>query len=248
MGLRDLSTIGLEDVTEPSSAERAANGTAASARVREAANSSADRGASGGRIRGAPGPGEGQQAPPARRRPARPRARATGTAGSAAAVNGDGPAPLLSEEERRFVQIMVPPELHARLEDASYALGVEHRKLRHHKTILGALVWRYVDPKDPGALRELGATLDDYLDSGVGDAPARVKVGAHLPFSLKHRLDGAAMVLRRTQRAASAKTLLSALVWKHVDPSELGPLVELLDAYHDATRPVPAPLASVPVI
>jgi len=43
--------------------------------------------------------------------------------------------------------------------------------------------------------------------------PAEVKIGAHLPFSLKYRLDGAALALRRTRRDASAKTLLSALVW-----------------------------------
>jgi hypothetical protein len=148
----------------------------------------------------------------------------------------------LADEPTTFLQIMVSGELHERLADVSHALAVEHGKLRHHKTILGALVWRYVDPGDPSALRELGAALDAYLATDLAEAPAEIKVGAHLPFSLKHRVDGAALALRRTRRDASAKTLLNALVWRRVDPQDLGPLVELLGAYHNVMRPRPIPL------
>ena len=148
----------------------------------------------------------------------------------------------LADEPTTFLQIMVPGELHERLTDVSYALAVEHRKLRHHRTILGALVWRYVDPDAPESLRELGGALDAYLATDLAEAPAEIKVGAHLPFSLKHRVDGAALALRRTRRDASAKSLLSALVWSRVDPQDLGSLVELLGAYYDVVRPRPIPL------
>ena len=63
---------------------------------------------------------------------------------------------------------------------------------------------------------------------------------AHLPFSLKYTLDGAALALRRTRRDASAKTLLSALIWRHVNPTDVGALIELLAEYYDvARRPLP---------
>jgi hypothetical protein len=148
----------------------------------------------------------------------------------------------LADEPTTFLQIMVSGELHERLADVSHALAVEHAKLRHHKTILGALVWRYVDPDNPSVLRELSAALDAYVATDIVEAPAEIKVGAHLPFSLKHRVDGAALALRRTRRDASAKTLLSALVWRRVDPQDLGPLVELLAAYYDIVRRRPIPL------
>lgn len=151
-------------------------------------------------------------------------------------------AVLLADEPSVFVQIMVPGELHERLADTSHALGAEHRKLRHQKTILGALVWRYIQPDDAERLRELGAWLDAYLKTDIAEAPDEIKVGAHLPFSLKYRLDGAALALRRTRRAASAKTLLSAVVWRHVDAAEIAELVELLAAYREISLPEPRPL------
>lgn len=154
----------------------------------------------------------------------------------------DRPAVPLADEAAIFVQIMVPGELHERLGDVSHALAAEHRKLRHHKTILGALIWRYIDPDDPVLLRELGAALDEYLAGEIAEAPAEVKVGATLPFSLKYRLDGAALALRRTRRLASAKTLLSALLWHHVRRDDLGDLIALLSAYREASAPTPTAL------
>jgi hypothetical protein len=148
----------------------------------------------------------------------------------------------LADEPAIFVQIMVPGELHERLADVSHALAAEHRKLRHHKTILGALIWRYVDPGDPALLRELGTALDAYLAGEIAEAPAEIKVGATLPFSLKYRLDGAALALRRTRRAASAKTVLSALLLRHVKTGDLDDLVELLSAYREASTPTPTAL------
>ena len=92
-------------------------------------------------------------------------------------------------------------------------------------------------------MRDLGEALDAYLATDLAEAPAEIKVGAHLPFPLKYKLDGAALALRRTRRDASAKTLLSALVWRHVDPANVGSLIELLAAYHDVVRPRPIPLS-----
>jgi hypothetical protein len=148
----------------------------------------------------------------------------------------------LADEPPTFLQIMVPGELHERLADVSHVLAADHRKLRHHKTILGALIWRHVDPDDGESLREVGTTLDAYLSTDLAEAPAEIKAGAHLPFSLKYRLDGAAIALRRTRRDASAKTLLSALIWRHVDPQDVAPLIELLADYYDIARPRPLPL------
>ncbi len=148
----------------------------------------------------------------------------------------------LADEPTIFVQIMVPGELQERLADASHALAAEHRKLRHHKTILGALLWRYVEPDDPELLWQLGVLLDAYLETDLSEAPAEIKVGAHLPFSLKYKLEGAALALRRTRRAASAKTLLSALIWRYVDAARAEELAELLAAYRDAARPRPLSL------
>jgi hypothetical protein len=148
----------------------------------------------------------------------------------------------LADEPPTFLQIMVPGELHERLADVSHLLAADHRKLRHHKTILGALVWRYVCPDEPESMRELGATLDAYLSTDLAEAPAEIKAGAHLPFSLKYRLDGAAIALRRTRRDASAKTLLSALVWRHVNPQDVTGLIELLADYQELIRPRPLPL------
>lgn len=154
------------------------------------------------------------------------------------------PGVTLADEPATFLQIMVPGELHERLTDVSYALAVEHRKLRHQKTILGALIWRYVRPDDPESLGGLSSTLDAYLATDLAEAPAEIKAGAHLPFSLKHSLDGAALALRRTRRDASAKTLLSALVWRHVESPAPAPLVELLETYRELVRPRPVPLKS----
>ena len=152
------------------------------------------------------------------------------------------PAVALGDEQTIFVQAMLAGEVHQRLADASHAIAADHWKLRKYKTILGALLWRYVRPDDPDSLRELGAALDAFLATDAAEAPAEIKAGAHLPFSLKYSLDGAALALRRTRRDASAKTLIGALIWRYVDPADPGPLAELLGEYDQASRPQPAPL------
>lgn len=112
------------------------------------------------------------------------------------------------------------------------------------RRILGALLWRHVEPDDAERLRQLGALLGPYLETDVSEAPAEIKVGAHLPFSLKYKLDGAALALRRTRRAASAKALLSVLIWRCVDATIVDELIELLVVYPEVSRPKPLPLGS----
>jgi hypothetical protein len=172
----------------------------------------------------------------------RPNARPRASTRPIVLPSSSGPARSLADEPTTFVQIMAPGELHERLLDVSHKLAAEHRKLRHQKTILAALVWRYVDPDDPHRIRELGAVLDAYLQTEIAEAPTEIKLGAHLPFSLKYRLDGAALALRRTRRSASAKTLLSALIWQYARTEDLEALIHLLTDYHAASRPTPLPL------
>ena len=179
--------------------------------------------------------------PRAAQRSKRPASRAATTRASEARP-ATRPAIALADEPTTFLQVMVQGEIHERLTEVSHRLGADHRKLRHQKTILAALIWRHVLPGDVDLLRDLGTLLDAYLQTDVSEAPAEVKVGAHMPFSLKYALDGAALALRRTRRAASAKTLLSALIWRHVDDGRLDELVELLTAYREASRPQPKPL------
>jgi hypothetical protein len=216
--LRELSELGLTDATAVA--------------PRDAAPSSATTTA-------------GRSSPPAGKR----RRGGSSPPPTAPQANGESPLALasvpradvpLADEPTKFVQIFVPGELQERLADASHALAADHDELRHQKTILGALVWRYVRPDDPDALRELGAALDSFLQTDLSKAPAEIKIGGHLPFSLKYNLEGASLRLRRTRRQASAKTLLSALICRYVDPADLSELVQLLRAYHEASRPTPA--------
>jgi len=237
MALRPVSELGLADATDvdPLPDDRPAPPQRRTPERRRASRRS-------------PSQSESNGTAPAKKRPTA-RSDANGTVPPEAsdrvlrAHPEERPEVPLADEPTTFLQIMVPGELHQRLADVSYALAPDHRKLRHQKTILGALVWRYVRPDDPEALRDLGAALDGYLATDIAEAPTEIKAGAHLPFSLKHRVDGAALALRRTRRDASAKTLLSALIWRHVDRNDLVPLVELLGAYYDVVRPRPIPLS-----
>ncbi len=143
----------------------------------------------------------------------------------------------LAHEPTRFLQIMVAGELRDRLARASFELEPTHPRLRHQKTIIAALIWRYVDPQNAEELLALTALLDDFEGDDIADVPGEVKVGATIPASLKRRLDGTALTLRTRHRRVSAKSILSALVARHVDPADLSKLIELLEDYDDAFRP-----------
>jgi hypothetical protein len=137
---------------------------------------------------------------------------------------------------------MAPAELHECLLRTTHALAADPSRPRHQKTIIGALLWRYINPEDPELVRAAGETLDAYLETELAVAPADVKVGAVVPFSLKYKLEGVSLALRRTRRAATAKTLLSALIWRYVQPDSVDTLQALLAEYDAVTRPVPSPL------
>jgi hypothetical protein len=181
-------------------------------------------------------------------RPGKPREKRTPSdqdevrVGAAAVASLSPPSPgiPLGDEPTRFVQVMVAGEVHERLTQATFDLALEHPKLRHQKTVLGAVLWRHVDHLSPDRVRDAGVLLDAFADGPFADAPTPIKVGAHVPFSLKRRLDGTVLALRRTHRDASAKALLSALVLEHVDTADapsLRALVELLVAYHAELNP-----------
>jgi hypothetical protein len=81
----------------------------------------------------------------------------------------------------------------------SFELEPAHPRLRHQKTIIAALIWRYVDAEDADALADLSGLLEEFEDDELVDVPGQVKVGANIGTSLKRRPDGAALSLRSRQ-------------------------------------------------
>ena len=229
MALRPVSSLGLMDATDIATPEPG-----------DADNQAAPSPVS------TPRPARSDAARPARKARAPRRAQEPIATEVDSEGVGEGQVSIpLADEPTAFVQIMVPGELQERLADVTHALSLTNPKVRHQKTILGALVWAYVDPDDPASLNRLGHTLDQYLDTDAAEVPAESKVAAHMPFSLKWRLDGAVIRLRRTRRAATAKALLGALIWRYVDTDRTDALIPLLQDYRDATKPCPMPLEDV---
>lgn len=222
MALRDVSDLGLVDATDvvvdDGQAPQTHRGAPASQRADAASAERARRAA-----------------------PPKPRQRRSAPARRAAAPVQPMPQQLAGEEEF-VVNVRVPGEVHAQLENVSLTLAGSRdravRRLRLHKTILGALVWRHVHPDDSDALHRLGELLDAYEDTELGDAPGDKRLSVWLPFPLKHAVDQAAASLRqRTGRRASAKVLLSALVWRYARGDQLDSLLEDLRAYSAQLAP-----------
>jgi hypothetical protein len=225
MALRPVSDIGLVDATDVAGRSSEPTPTPTPA-----------RGRAGSRTARAPGETSSSRAS-TRRTTARPKSPRASTP-----VQRKPAAADLADENTTFVQFMVPDALQVRLADMTYALAPAHRKLQHQKTILGALVWRYVDPDDLQSLARLSELLDAFLADELAEAAAERKVGAHLPYVLKHRVDGVVLKLRRTRRPATAKTVMSALIWRYVDPADPEGLVELLGEYRAQIQPRPLPV------
>jgi hypothetical protein len=78
--------------------------------------------------------------------------------------------------------------------------------------------------------------------------PSGIKAGALLPFGLKYNLDGVVLALRRTRRAASAKTVLGALIWRYVDPQDIADMAELLLEHDEVSRPTPTPMPRTAIV
>ena len=223
MALRDVSTLGLVDATDVVARARETEPAPTAAKRRSVSASESSR-----------TPGSGTRRAGARRKPA-----------ASSVVQGEPAVADLANERTTFVQFMVPGELQVRLADMTHALALEHRKLQHQKTILGALVWRYVDPDDLQSLSRLSELLDEFLAGELAEAAAEHKVGAHLPYALKYRIDGVVLKLRRTRRAATTKAVMSALIWRYVDPADPDGLVELLTEYRAQLQPRPLPVIPV---
>ena len=181
----------------------------------------------------ASGPG----APEGPSRPRRARGKRVSTARQPASAEPSRPSVPLADEPTRFLQIMVAGELRDRLARASFQLEPAHPRLHHQKTIIAALIWRYVKPDDAEPLAELSTLLDQFENDDLVDVPGQVKVGANVPASLKRRLDGAVLALRSRHRRVSGKSILSALVARYVDPVDVTELGELLVNYEAAARP-----------
>lgn len=193
-----------------------------------------------------PAPQEAIAAPVERDAPARRRAprrrtsqRATGPARAPKPATGGEVA--LRDQLPEFVQILAPGELHDQLLHACMDLRDLQPRLAHQKTVIGALLWRYVDHDDQERLAELGVLLNAWEQDPLSQTPATTKIGVHVPAALKRRLDRSALIMRRThgRRLASAKAIISALVWRHSTTGALPDLEQLLISYHDALRPAP---------
>jgi hypothetical protein len=159
--------------------------------------------------------------------------------------------PLLGDEPQVHLQAAVPDVVLQRMKVVSFELAEDRRHLRRHQTILGGLVWQYVDHTDQRKLDELADLVDAYLAGPWHGLPEDRRLGARIPTSLKRRADGALLSLAHSRRNASARVLLAALVWRHVvsredDSARFASLVDVLGAYQQeiARRSLRAPVAT----
>ncbi len=137
-----------------------------------------------------------------------------------------------------------------RVKTVSFELADAHRHLSRHQTILGALVWSYVDHGDQTKLDLLADLLDAYRVAGWHGLPEDRRLSGRVPISLKRRMEGSVLALEHTHREVSAKVVLAALVWRYVvssDADEPGfaRLVDILGGYQQevSQRSLTAPLA-----
>lgn len=156
------------------------------------------------------------------------------------------PAVPLRDEPLVHLAAGVPADLTHRLADVSFDLAYSHPRLKQVQTIVGGLVWSYVDHENSRKLRALGLLLDEFEQQPLSVAPADKRLAARVPVSLKRRVEGSALRLSRTHRSsANARMIVSALVWKHLvgaeeDPERFDALTEMLAQYYTelSGRPV----------
>jgi len=169
---------------------------------------------------------------------------------SPSAAPGTARVPL-SEERLVHLQADVPEEALRRVKTVSFELADVHAHLSRHQTILGALVWAHVDHADQGRLDELADLIDAYRFSPWHGLPEPRRLSGRMPASLKRRVEGTVLALEHTQRDASAKLLVAALVWRHVvsshdDQAGFARLIDTLGGYHQelTQRSYSPPVAS----
>jgi hypothetical protein len=157
---------------------------------------------------------------------------------------------LLGDERLVHLQADVPDVVLQRVKQVSFELADDHPHLRHHQTMLGALIWSYVDHADQNKLDDLADLIDAYAAGPWRGLPEVRRLSGRMPASLKRRMEGTVLALAGTQRDVSAKTLVAALVWRHVavhddDDVRFARLVDVLGGYHQelSQRSVTAPIA-----
>lgn len=69
---------------------------------------------------------------------------------------------LIGDEVQVYLQASVPEAALQRVKLVSFEVGEDRPHLRRHQTIVGALVWEYVDHTDQAKLDELADLVDAY--------------------------------------------------------------------------------------
>jgi hypothetical protein len=143
------------------------------------------------------------------------------------------------EEERVFVQILVPPELTVRVGRASHYLKTEVPKARFQQTIMGALIERSIPaPNDPWVIAAMAGLIARWRQDPLSERRASRRLGWHLPLPISARLDQLLLNLKEQHYRIrpSATSLLAALIWLELDPDTTEgqvALKELVVPYHD---------------
>ena len=144
------------------------------------------------------------------------------------------------DQERAFVQILVPPELAVRIGRASHHLKSEVYKARFQQTIMGALIDQSIpDPGDPVVVSAMAALIARWRQDPLSERRASRRLGWHLPLPISNRVDGVVLSLKEQhyRLRPSATSLLSALIWFHLDPDSpegQTALRELVVRYYDS--------------
>jgi hypothetical protein len=143
-----------------------------------------------------------------------------------------------AEEERVFVQILVPPELTVRLGRASHHLKTKVPKARFQQTIMGALIERSIPaPNDPTVIAAMAGLIARWRQDPLSERRASRRLGWHLPLPITARLDQLLLNLKEQhyRLRPSATSLLAALIWLELDPDTTPgqeALRELVVTYH----------------
>ncbi len=160
---------------------------------------------------------------------------------------------LIGDEVQVYLQASVPQAALQRVKLVSFEVGEDRPHLRRHQTIVGALVWQFVDHTDQSKLDELAELVDAYREGPWHGLAEVRRLSARIPTSLKRRVEGSLLALAGSQRDVSARLLVAALVWRHVvsreeDAARFARLVDLLGAYHQelSRRSLAAPVATTP--
>jgi hypothetical protein len=148
--------------------------------------------------------------------------------------------PVPADEERAFVQILVPPELAVRVGRASHYLKLEIYKARFQQTIMGALIDQSIpDPSDPAVISGMATMIARWRRDPLSERRASRRLGWHLPLTISSRLDELILNLKEQhyRLRPSATALVSALIWFELDPDSpqgQAALRELVIRHYDA--------------